>query len=82
MARRVERYGFLKDTFVRDRCLTQQQDTADQLCVSFSGSLLAPVGVLLVHATSNFGNKMPYTEKKTQENKSTYCYLMVADSIV
>lgn len=65
---------------MRDRCLTQKQDSADQLCVSFSGSLLAPVGFLPVHVTSNFGNKMPYTEKK--EKKSTCCYLMVADSIV
>lgn len=55
-----------------------EQDTADQLPVSFTSSLLAPVGFLLVHVTSNFGNKMPYTEKK----KSTCRYLMVADSIV
>lgn len=70
----------MKDTFVRDRCLTQKQDTADQLRVSFSGSLLAPIGFLPVYVTSNFGNKMPYTEKK--KKKSTCRYLMVADSIV
>lgn len=63
------RRGFLKDTFVRDRCLTQKQDAADQLRVSFSGSLLAPVVFLPVHVTSNFGNKMPYTEKKQQQQQ-------------
>lgn len=56
-----------------------EQDTADQLPVSFTSSLLAPVGFVLVHVTSNFGNKMAYTEKK---EKSTCRYLMVADSIV
>lgn len=77
-ARRAGRRGFLKDTFVRDRCLTQKQDTADQLCVSFSSSLLTPIGILPVHVTSNFGNKMPFTGKE----KSTRRYLMVADSVV
>lgn len=57
-----------------------EQDTADQLPVSFTSSLLALVGFLPVHVTSNFGNKMPYTEKKNK--KSTCRYLMVADSIV
>lgn len=41
-----------------------EQDTADQLPVSFASCLLDPVGFLPVHVTSNFGNKMPYTEKK------------------
>lgn len=77
-ARRAGRRGFLKDTFVRDRCLTQKQDTADQLCVSFSSSIVTPIGILPVHVTSNFGNKMPFTGKE----KSTRRYLMVADSVV
>jgi len=63
------RHGFLKDTFARDRCLTQKQDTADQLRVSFSGSLLAPNGFLPVHVTSNFGNEVPYSEKKKKKNQ-------------
>lgn len=45
-----------------------EQDTADQLPVSFTSSLLDPVGFLPVHVTSNFGNKMPYTEKKKKIN--------------
>lgn len=73
----------MKDTFVRDRCLTQKKDTADQLCVSFSGSILAPIGFLSVQVTSNFGNRMPYTEGKKKKGKNSTCrYLMVADSIV
>lgn len=69
LARRARRCGFLKDTFVRDRCLAQKQDTADQLCVSFGGNILAPDGILPVCVTSNSKNKMPFTELKEKEKK-------------